>query len=326
MKTKNKISVVLILILSGNFFAQDLSGISASFVDLGFGTKAAGMGNAFVASANDANAVFWNSAGVASMENSAVEFNYFNQMQLVPYSSVGAVFPINKKYGNVGAGFIYSGDKALKEFTVVIGYGRTFGDFNFGINLKYRYATFGNNSFDPNDYSVFDQNEITQGEATQVFGNGQGFGADFGIIYKISKKFNLGLAIKDFIAPFKWVSDTKSETQKPKGSYNEPMPLKAYLGISARPFESVEINADFKPAILKDESNVFCFGAQYLFMNIVAFRAGTQQAVNSIDDEKYNFGIGIQYDIAGITASANYAYVIEQLGNTSRFSLGIKLK
>lgn len=332
LKRKNKhlknfvLAAIVFAIANGNLFSQELSGISASFVDLGFGARAAGMGNAFVASANDANAVFWNPAGITSAEGTEFEFNYLNQLQLVPYSALAGVIPLSKNKDGIGVGLIYSGDDALKEFTFIAAYGRRIGKFSLGVNLKYRYATFGNNSFDESDYFVFDPGEISAGEATQVFGSGNGFGMDLGVIYKFSDAVNLGISVKDVFAPFNWSSDTKSETEKPKGDYNESMPLKAYFGISVHPYESLFVNADYKPALLNDESNTFYFGAEYTFMNILSFRAGTQQAVNSVDDEKYNFGVGVRYAFGGIIASANYAYVIEELGNTSRFSLGIGIK
>ncbi len=332
MKRKKKIffgKITAILLAGFSIFgethAQELSGIPASFVDLGFGARAAGMGNAFVAAANDANAVFWNPAGIIAAKNASFEFNYLNQMQLVPYSSLGGVIPLSRNKDGIGVGLIYSGDDALKEFTFIVAYARRFGKFNVGANLKYRYASFGNNGFDENDYSVFDADEITAGELTQVFGNGNGFGMDVGVIYEFSETVNIGVSLKDVFAPFNWSSDTKSETQKPKGDYNEPMPLQAYFGVSVHPFEPLYVNADYKPAFQNDASNTFYFGAEYIFMNILSFRAGTQQAINSVDDEKYNFGVGVRYSFGGITASANYAYVIEELGNTSRFSLGISL-
>lgn len=332
MKLKIKIrfgkalAVLGIFAASVTLNAQDLSGIPASFVDLGFGTRAAGMGNAFIASANDANAVFWNPAGIMSSGNLQFEFNYLNQLQLVPYSSLGGVIPLRENTDGVGAGLIYSGDDAMKEFTFILGYARNIGKFSVGANLKYRYASFGNNGFNAGDYQVFDQNEIAQGEATQVFGSGNGFGLDLGAIYRMSDAVNIGVVIKDALAPFKWSSDTKSETQKPKGDYNEAMPIQALIGVSVHPFKTLYVNADFKPAFLNDVSNVFYFGAEYTFMEIFSVRAGTVQMLNSIDDEKYNFGMGVKYSFGGITAMANYAYVIEELGNTSRFSLGIGIK
>jgi long-subunit fatty acid transport protein len=305
---------------------QELSGISASFVDLGFGARPAAMGNAYVAASDDANSVFWNPAGITSASAIAFEFNYLNQLQLVPYSAFAGVIPLSEGKDGLGVGLIYSGDDAMKEFTFLASYARKFGKLNIGATAKYRYASFGNNTFNADDYTVFDPGEIQTGEATQVFGNGNGFGFDVGAIYELNEEINVGLVLKDLFAPFRWSSDTKSETQKPQGDYDESMPINIVAGVAFRPVRSFRMNIDYRPPVLLDTYNVFRLGAEYTFMNVFSLRAGTQQTINSLDDEKYNFGVGVRYSFGGITAEANYAYVIEELGNTSRFALGIKLK
>ena len=42
---------------------------SAPFLSIGVGSRAMGMGGAFVATANDASAMYWNPAGIAYLEN-----------------------------------------------------------------------------------------------------------------------------------------------------------------------------------------------------------------------------------------------------------------
>ena len=68
--------------------------------------------------------------------------------------------------------------------------------------------------------------------------------------------------------------------------------------------------------------NIIRFGAEYTVLELVSFRAGSEQVINSLKDEKYSFGLGFAYKIASVKIIANYAYVLEQLANTSRFSIG----
>ncbi len=313
---------LIILLLVGNFYAQELSGISGSFVDLGFGTRAAGMGNAFTAEANDANAVFWNSAGLVSSEKIQVDFNYLNQLGLVPYSSIGVSLPLSKKDA-VGAGFIYSGDATLKELTFIAGYARKFGKLVVGGNLKYRYASFGNNGFNSGDYIVFDNDEIRTGEMNKIYGNGNGFGVDLGIRYLLNNSVTLGIAIKDVLSPFTWNSQNNNSSHPARGKYSEALPLKTIFGVSVNSWKDFIINADYQPAILRDETNIIRFGIEYTLLDIISFRTGTQQFINSLSDEKYSFGIGFGYNFSGIQVKANYAYILEELANTSRFSIGV---
>ncbi len=323
MTTKKiKYCLTVLLLSSVTMFGQELSGISGSFVDLGFGTRASGMGNAFTAQSDDANSVFWNPGGLVASEKIKIDFNYINQLGIIPYSSLGAVIPIGKKDA-VGAGLIYSGDAALKELTFVAGYARKLGDLTVGANLKYRYASFGKNNFSAGDYTVFDNGEITEGEQNKIFGSGNGFGMDLGVKYSLSKSVTLGLVVKDILSPFYWNSENKNTLNPARGEYNEAMPIKTIAGFSFNSHTGFIVNGDYQPAILKDEINVIRFGAEYTVFDIISFRAGTQQFINSLPDEKYSFGVGFAYGLGGLKVLANYAYVLEQLANTSRFSIGV---
>jgi hypothetical protein len=319
----NKIKYCLIIFLVSTVFvsAQDLSGVSGSFVDLGFGTKAAGMGKAFVGQADDANSVFWNPSGLLSSKKIKVDFNYLNQLQIVPFSSLAASIPIGKRNA-VGVGFVYSGDAALKEFSLIAGYAHKFGRLSLGVNFKYRYASFGNNSFNSGDYIVFDPSEITAGNQNKIYGTGNGFGLDLGVKYRISKVLNVGLVLRDIFAPFSWNSQNDNPLKPARGSYSESMPFKSVIGISLRPSDEFIINSDYQPSILNDEFNIIRFGAEYTVFRLVSFRVGSEQIINSLKDEKYSFGLGFAYNIGSIKILANYAYVLEQLANTSRFSIG----
>ncbi len=318
---KIKYSLLIALVSATLFNAQDLSGVSGSFVDLGFGTKAAGMGKAFVAQADGANSVFWNPSGLISSSKIKIDFNYLNQLQLIPFSSLAASIPIGK-LDAVGLGFVYSGDAALKEFSLTIGYAHKFGGLSIGANLKYRYASFGNNNINSGDYIVFDSDEITTGGQNKIYGTGNGFGLDIGLKYRISKVLNIGLALKDIYAPFSWNSQNDNPLKPARGSYTEAMPFKSVVGISLKPSEELVINADYQPSLLNDEFNIIRFGAEYTVLELVSFRAGSEQVINSLKDEKYSFGLGFAYKIASVKIIANYAYVLEQLANTSRFSIG----
>ncbi|MBU0474905.1 MAG: PorV/PorQ family protein [Bacteroidetes bacterium] len=319
-KTKYFIAISLLIITQS--FGQELSGKAGSFVDIGFGTRAVGMGKAYVALANDASSIFWNPAGLSNAKNIGIEFNYSKQLQIIPYGTASASIPLGNNNG-IGLGIIYSGDDALKENTFMLAYGHQFGDLSAGLSFKYRYASFGNNGFNEDDYIIFDPDEIEEGRLNQVFGNGNGFGLDLGLQYHLHDYITLGLVVKDVFAPVNWSSDNKSTENKPKGSYNESIPMELVFGVSLNPTTGVIINTDYKPSILPGTSQKFNFGAEYLLFDIVAFRAGTQQFLNSEPDEKYTVGLGIQYKITTVLTKVNFTYLIEDLSNTYRFSVGI---
>ena len=71
-----KYYTVLILLFFGltNLYAQLIQGVSkvgttgAAFLEIGIGARAVAMGNAFVGTANDVTALYWNPAGLAGIQ------------------------------------------------------------------------------------------------------------------------------------------------------------------------------------------------------------------------------------------------------------------
>ena len=319
---KTKYLITTLLLLTSLSIGQELSGKAGSFVDIGFGPRAVGMGNAYVALANDASSIFWNPSGLTSVENIGVEFSYANQLQIIPYGTASASIPLGGNNG-VGVGVIYSGDDALKELTFMAAYAHQFGNFSAGLTLKYRSVSFGNNGFNEEDYIIFDPAEIEEGRLNQVFGDGNGFGLDLGLQYHLYDYLTLGIVVKDVFAPVNWSSDNNSTDNKPDGSYSESIPTELVFGISLNPMNGLIINSDYKPNVLRETYQKFKFGVEYLLLDIIAFRAGTQQLLNSEPDEKYAVGLGIQYKITTVLTKVNFTYLIEDLSNTYRFSVGI---
>ena len=73
---KNKIfTIAIIIILTTSLFPQDFVSnvskrgtVAAPFLSIGQGTRAMGMGSAFVAVADDPSALYWNPAGITKVQ------------------------------------------------------------------------------------------------------------------------------------------------------------------------------------------------------------------------------------------------------------------
>src|SRR5262245_8829553 len=68
------------------------------FLKIEVGARAAGMGNAFVAVADDASAVFWNAAGIARIDPSKSELslNHANWLADLSFDQIGYVFHVKR--------------------------------------------------------------------------------------------------------------------------------------------------------------------------------------------------------------------------------------
>jgi len=328
--------LVLLFVLSLSFpaliSAQKLSSIPGSFVDIGFGARPVGMGFAFVGLSDDENAGYWNPAGLIQMDTYGVSFTHTNQLQLVPYNFFAGVAPLKSKSDavkqSVGLTLISSGDYALNELSIHAIYSISYKTISAGLALKYRYAGFGNNVMDPDDYVAFSQSEITDGFNQQVFGTAQGFGLDFGLLYRPYQRFQVGLLVRDFYAPITWSGKAKSSEYQSDGEYDEDLPMEVIVGIALKVYPRLTITTDFQPALKNDRSHFIRLGSEATILEFknssFVLRAGTEQGVNAVNDEKYTGGFGLIIPIDKIKLRADYAYLIQDLANSHRISFSIR--
>ena len=82
MKIQKIISILLLLFIPQILFGQFVSDVSkrgttaAPFLNISQGARAARMGSAFVAVADDPSAIFWNVAGLARLEKHGATFDH----------------------------------------------------------------------------------------------------------------------------------------------------------------------------------------------------------------------------------------------------------
>lgn len=170
MKRLILLLVTLAVLASGNAQSQELSMIPGSFVDIGFGTRPVGMGFAFVGLADDENSPYWNPAGLTQLNEIKAGFSQADQLGLITYNYASATMPLPGNQHAVGISVISSGDEAMEELSVHAAYGIRFNIVSLGVALKYRNASFGNNTLNRDDYVVFDDEEIDIGFGQQVLG------------------------------------------------------------------------------------------------------------------------------------------------------------
>ncbi len=311
-----------LFLLIGVNQAQELSGIPGAFVDVGFGARPVAMGGAFVGLANDVNSVIWNPAGLATTQNYQVSFSYFKQMQLVNYQYFSASASLSKEQKrSVGVALIASGDEALREYTFYGSYAQKIAFLMVGINLKVRYASFGNNTLSASDFLVFDDDEISEGILNQVKGKALGFGLDIGVLYQMNEDISFGLLLRDMASPVNWDSETDNPNTQTKGKYSENVPMELIFGSSFNVLKGLIFAADFYPSIYEETANRIRMGVEGTLLEIVALRAGVQRFINNEDLNKITFGLGLNIGVNNMIFHFDYAYVVEPINNTQRFAL-----
>lgn len=310
-----KISTLMFLLVyfTTNTTAQRLSNIPGAFSESGFGVRPSGMGLAYAALSNDANAFLTNPAGLLLGRRANFTANYAKLFGLVPSGYFGILYPV-KKTMSLGGGFLFVGDDALSEYTLGISMAFTFPNLpighneiyfdqmSFGVTLKLRRATFGNNE--------------TGGE-NRVQGNGTGFGIDLGYILYINENLSLGVVIRDLINTFQWNSSVS-------GRYGENVPTTIRIG-GAYSLNGVVIAFDLRKSLHSDTSNRGYIGTEIHLIPQVVLRAGFSNNLGTADlNRRWSFGMSmLQGFQENYTVSLNAAYQVGNIENLLRFGLDL---
>jgi long-subunit fatty acid transport protein len=305
--------VLLVLVGHGTAARAQTSEIPAAFLDVGYGARPMGMGGAFVALADDANAVLWNPAGLVLLRRAQLTGMYANQAGLVPCGFVGYVRPHWQRIG-LGAGVIYSGDAALQEMTLLLSAARRVTpDLAVGLSVKTRWAGYGHNpegAWDPG------------GGNRQVQGHALGFGCDLGVLYAVGQRTMVGLMWRDILAPVSW--DAHNEVRTARGG-GESVPMALALGAAQRLGDDVAVSLNLDQSLTADTADRIRMGYENRLWDMLFLRLGYGQQINATPDRLYAVGLGVAGDVReSWHLQFDMAYLFHELANTPRVSLTLE--
>ncbi|PIV56245.1 hypothetical protein COY52_09405 [Candidatus Desantisbacteria bacterium CG_4_10_14_0_8_um_filter_48_22] len=272
----------------------------ATFLKLGVGSRPVAMGEAFVAAADDINALYWNPSGLSMAEGKQVIFAHTEWFQAIRYEYLAYCQPAFG--GTIGTGITYLyitdierrdiagallGSVPANDLAIVVSYAKMLSErLNLGGTVKII-----NQQLD--DKSAF------------------GIAADLGMQYKLNKEgLILGLALQNMGCEAPFITEASSL----------PMNLKA--GIANKSADSkLTLSADLNYSIL---DSIWAVGAgiEYWVHPVFAIRAGYKynSAINNTLGALAGLtcGVGFKIGILGI----DYALVpYGDLGYTHRISL-----
>jgi len=286
MKKALILTVLLISLSSLAWAGVGTSG--ANFLLLGGGARPLGMGEAYVALADDSSATFWNPAGLPKLVFPEIQYMYNQWFVDVRHSFFNAAFPTN--YGVFGGsyslldsgdipGFSGSGSPEAsfksQDTALTFSWGRRLNDrFSLGVNLK----------------------SISESLANY---QAQSLAADLGCLFELSPKVKLGAALQNVGQPLKFVSE------------QTPLPLTVRLGLAV-----TNVRFEDRQSLTVDYVNstgsnpALNVGGEYLFREFLALRGGLARSL-------LRAGVGIRASHFGV----DYAYLYhDSLGATHQVS------
>jgi len=294
--------IITLLVMSvSTLFAETGAKIGLSYLKIGVDARAAAMGEAFTAVANDASATYWNPAGLAGSENNSVILMHNSWLQDIN-QEFGAIQFINGKHNiafslnmisvtgielrDERASEIPIGDMQFLNTYVGLAYAtEVVGSWQIGLQAKYLYEKYYLYSAD-------------------------GFALDMGVTKKnVLKDLSWGFVLQNLGK----MSALKEEATK--------LPLILRSGVSYllpfqvlenRPLMAVDINY-----VMEDVTTVN-LGVEFPLKTYADIRLGY---ILGRESQSFTTGFGLNYDIFHIAyAFVPYSY---DLGNSHRFSLKV---
>ena len=121
--------------------------VAASFLEIGVGSRAIGMGGAFVGTADDASALYWNPSGIARLERFEIILVHTEWIADMRFDFAGVVVPLGR-FGSIGGSITSLGmdDMMVRTEERPEGTGEYFsaGDLcvglSFAVNLTNRFS------------------------------------------------------------------------------------------------------------------------------------------------------------------------------------------
>ncbi len=143
MKMKFLLITILSLLVSTYLFPQSknvskVGTTAATFLEIGVGATASGMGGAYVSMANDASALYWNPAGIARLEQNQVVFTHTNWIASTNLDYAALVLPLGE-LGNIGLSYtsLSMPDMAVTTVAMPQGTGEYFSAGDLALGLSY---------------------------------------------------------------------------------------------------------------------------------------------------------------------------------------------
>jgi len=270
---------------------------NCAFEDIGMGARPLGMGGTFAASADGADAIFWNPAGVASTQSRELTMSYVELYGLVSYSALGYAHRMESASAGIGIVSSSDVDGAYQENALALSAAKeiTHG-LSLGANVKYLSST------------------ASTGDMR--IGGGRGLALDLGFQYRmLDDMVFLGASSQNLLS---YVSYSREAVKDiPGNSYSENLDISYRAGakIDLELFSPLVQDAALAADFSDGDVHV---GAEYIFREIIAVRAGFRSG-NALT-RSITGGFGLMLSAFRL----DYAYVGSEVGaQTSQFSLSV---
>nr|MBN2276820.1 PorV/PorQ family protein [candidate division Zixibacteria bacterium] len=314
--------------LAGEFSKTGTAG--AQFLKIGVGARYHGMGEAAVAVAEDIYAMYWNPAGLTSIETSELAFthvDYITDINL-DYIAYARRFEGLGVFG-LSATILSMGDKEITTIEEPEGTGQSYSASSFAFQLSYSRQLTAQFSFGASFKYIGE--EIYREKAA-------GFAVDFGtMLYTGFKSLRMGMNISNMGPEMKfdgpdldveYDADEGNPNQEPFSSrlkvdpYDLPLTFRVGLAYDFVDTEDSRLMVAIETKHPNDNEQQGAIGAEYDWQGKYFLRAGYKL---NYEEEGLGLGAGFRTGLSQYTTLAlDYAWVdVGRLESVHRFSASL---
>jgi long-subunit fatty acid transport protein len=317
--------LIIIIFANNNSFAQlfpNLGGqrtgtASLQFLKIGATARATGMGESFVAVANDITSLQWNPAGLVSFKDNGITASYTQWFVDTRLSYFGGVY----HFGGSNAVGISVNSLSTEAMNVTTefqptGTGETFNFSDIAIGLSYARQMTDQFSFGATVKYV--QEDLGALKMNGVLG-------DLATFYRMGLGTSrFAIMISNFGGQISPTGEVNLIEGRTVNSFQKfPPPTNFQLGFAIEPImkgdnrltTSIQLNSP------NDNAENLNIGVEYAYREYLFFRAGYK--IN-VDAENISGGVGLKFPISFANANLDYSIAnYTDLGLAQRFSLNI---
>ncbi len=305
---------------------------AANFLEIGVGARALGMGGAFVGTADDASALYWNVSGIARLLRPEVLLVHSEWIADMKFDFVGITIPL-ETFGTLGASvtILSMDDMIVRTVERPEGTGEFFSAGDFSLALSY--ARNLTDRFSIGFTGRFIQQNIWKETAHAMaldvgtlFTTGL-YGLRIGaVLTNFGSDMKMGgkdLLVYHDIDPNKLGNNDRVFADLHTDSW--PLPLTFQFGLAMEPIKSEDHRLTLAIDALhpSDNTESINFGAEYAFHEMFIFRGGYRNLFQRDTEEGLTVGAGFaQRFLGNVKVCLDYAFAnFGRLENTQRIAL-----
>jgi len=310
---------------------------AAQFLKIGVGARAVSLGEAFVALANDASALYWNPAGISRLEGPELLLVHTQWLANTYYNFAGFVLPLGE-FGTVGATFctLNMDEMLVRTLANPEGTGERFaaGDFAVGIS----YARNLTDRFSIGFNGKYIRQKIWLMHATS-------FAFDVGTLFFTQfKGLRIGMSISNFGNKLRMEGDNtlrfydedptlygnndRIPTHLDTERWELPLLFRVGIAIDVLDRGPSRLTYVLDAVHPNDNPEKLNMGMEYTWADRVALRAGYKALFSTISEEGLTLGAGFRFELNlgyRTVLHLDYAYAdFGRLRNAQRFSLRLE--